>query len=89
MEQLMKTLLLNISRVIVDHKLTWENHVQLVVKKLYIAERVLRKLCSDLILILLKSACDQIIENVEYFQFCHFQIIQIFHASRLLFGQNY
>ena len=25
---------------------------------------------------------------MEYFQFCHFQTIQIFHALRLLFGQN-
>ena len=30
--------------VIIDHKLTWENHIQLVVKKLCIAKGVLHKL---------------------------------------------
>ena len=46
--------------------------------------------CSDLILIFLKFASDQIIESKEYFQLCYFQIIQIFPCFTLImFGQNY
>ena len=52
------------------------------------AMRLLNIRCSDLILIFLKFACDQIIESMEYFQFCYFQIFKFFHALRLLCGQN-
>ena len=42
-------------------------------------KRALANLCSDVILIVFfKFACDQIIESMEYFQFCDFQITLIF-----------
>ena len=48
------------------------------------------ELCSDLILIFLKFACDQIIERMKYFQLCYFQIIQIFpYFTPIMFGQNH